>query len=484
MNIKELLENVIPEKTNEFYTLFVLAEDSGDTKKLEEFIDEHLGKVEGYESLKKELIEKCKKESDDEEEPKPELLKRIDDLEKENEILKKNMEKKMATESKLFEKGYDDFIKGNVDLDEVLLSEDYRKGVEKGKSYLSKPEVVIEKKLEAFEQRILNILKEATKKEDKKETVTVGVAYKVGLHEGKKGSSDACFEDEDKNLVDAFKEGLKEGLVEFENKVKPLKKIAENCGVNVDKFLSLVFEGKHEDAFKDVIEKINESKSEKVDSLMENLISFSNSNGSNYVLSEVKKEAEEEPVDDEEKKKMQEKIKKMKKEMDDEEDEEKKNKISEKIKKMKKEMDGDSEEDDDEKEVDEKKKKVKKEAEEDETGDKKKMEEKIKKMKKEMDGMDDEAEKKKMEEKIKKMKKEMDDMDGEELPKDVKEMIEEMKKDKTKTEVVDFEAKLALIEFNDIDDLRKQLVELKEVVSDKDEKSETINKYKNRYGKK
>jgi hypothetical protein len=441
MTIKELMEQFEPEVQQDFYSAFTNAQDTGNKTSLIEFIDTNFANLPEYLDLKEELLEKCgKKESEEEPDDKD---KEIEKLKKENDKLKKDMEEKMANESRLFEKGFEDFKSDKTNLDEMISSDDYRKGVEKAKKECSAPDVVIEKKLESFKKELLSELSSLIgKKETKK--VSVAEAYKTGLYEGRKGNASVEFESDNVSLVEAFKEGLTEGLTENEKKIKPLKKLAEKCDVELDDFVDLVLEGKGKEAFETIIESVNESSSSKVDELMEKLVAFANSNGCEFLLSEVKKEND---MEDEEKMKVAEKIKKMKKEMDDEEDEEKKAKISEKIKKMKKEMDGEEEEDDKE-ETDEKKKKVKKESEEE----------------------DDEEKKKK------------------ELPKDVEESIKDMKKGMTLSEQASLDERISELVFEDVAELREQLVELfnvltEEVKDDKDPEQELINKYSKRFGK-
>jgi len=470
MTIKELMEQFEPEVQQDFYSAFINAQDTGNKTSLIEFIDNHFANLPEYLDLKEELLEKCgKKESEEEPDDKD---KEIEKLKKENDKLKKDMEEKMANESKLFEKGFEDFKSDKVNLDEMISSDDYRKGVEKAKKECSAPDVVIEKKLESFKKELLSELSSLIgKKETKK--VSVADAYKTGLYEGRKGNSSVEFESDNVALAEAFKEGLAEGLTENEKKIKPLKKLAEKCDVELDDFVDLVLEGKGKEAFETIIESVNESSSSKVDELMEKLVAFANSNGCEFLLSEVKKEND---MEDEEKMKIAEKIKKLKKEMDDEEDEEKKAKISEKIKKMKKEMD-DEEDEDDKEETDES-------DDEEDDEDKKKYEEKIKKLKKEMDDEEDEDKKAKISEKIKKMKKEM----ANELPKDVEEAIKDMKKGMTLAEQASLDERISELVFEDVAELREQLVELFNVLTeeekdDKDPEQELINKYSKRFGK-
>jgi hypothetical protein len=433
MTIKELMEQFEPEVQQDFYSAFTNAQDTGNKTSLIEFIDKNFANLPEYLDLKEELLEKCgKKESEEEPDDKD---KEIDKLKKENDKLKKDMEEKMANESKLFEKGFEDFKSDKVNLDEMISSDDYRKGVEKAKKECSAPDVVIEKKLESFKKELLSELSTLIgKKETKK--VSVADAYKTGLYEGRKGNSSVEFESDNVALAEAFKEGLTEGLTENEKKIKPLKKLAEKCDVELDDFVDLVLEGKGKEAFETIIESVNESSSSKVDELMEKLVAFANSNGCEFLLSEVKKEND---MEDEEKMKVAEKIKKMKKEMDDEEDEEKKAKISEKIKKMKKEMDGEEEEDDEE-----------------ET--------------KESEEEDDEEKKKK------------------EFPKDVEEAIKDMKKGMTLAEQASLDERISELVFEDVAELREQLVELFNVLTeeekdDKDPEQELIKKYSKRFGK-
>jgi len=470
MTIKELMEQFEPEVQQDFYSAFINAQDTGNKTSLIEFIDNHFANLPEYLDLKEELLEKCgKKESEEEPDDKD---KEIEKLKKENDKLKKDMEEKMANESKLFEKGFEDFKSDKVNLDEMISSDDYRKGVEKAKKECSAPDVVIEKKLESFKKELLSELSSLIgKKETKK--VSVADAYKTGLYEGRKGNSSVEFESDNVALAEAFKEGLAEGLTENEKKIKPLKKLAEKCDVELDDFVDLVLEGKGKEAFETIIESVNESSSSKVDELMEKLVAFANSNGCEFLLSEVKKEND---MEDEEKMKIAEKIKKLKKEMDDEEDEDKKAKISEKIKKMKKEMD-DEEDEDDKEETDES-------DDEEDDEDKKKYEEKIKKLKKEMDDEEDEDKKAKISEKIKKMKKEM----ANELPKDVEEAIKDMKKGMTLAEQASLDERISELVFEDVAELREQLVELFNVLTeeekdDKDPEQELINKYSKRFGK-
>lgn len=470
MTIKELMEQFEPEVQQDFYSAFTNAQDTGNKTSLIEFIDKNFANLPEYLDLKEELLEKCgKKESEEEPDDKD---KEIEKLKKENDKLKKDMEEKMANESKLFEKGFEDFKSDKVNLDEMISSDDYRKGVEKAKKECSAPDVVIEKKLESFKKELLSELSTLIgKKETKK--VSVADAYKTGLYEGRKGNSSVEFESDNVALAEAFKEGLAEGLTENEKKIKPLKKLAEKCDVELDDFVDLVLEGKGKEAFETIIESVNESSSSKVDELMEKLVAFANSNGCEFLLSEVKKEND---MEDEEKMKIAEKIKKMKKEMDDEEDEEKKAKISEKIKKMKKEM-NDEEDEDDKEETDES-------DDEEDDEDKKKYEEKIKKLKKEMDDEEDEDKKAKISEKIKKMKKEM----ANELPKDVEEAIKDMKKGMTLAEQASLDERISELVFEDVAELREQLVELFNVLTEeekdeKDPEQELINKYSKRFGK-
>lgn len=480
MTIKELMEQFEPEVQQDFYSAFTRAQDSGDKTALIEFIDKTFATLPEYLDLKEELLEKCgKKESEEEPDDKD---KEIDKLKKENDKLKKDMEEKMANESKLFEKGFEDFKSDKVNLDEMISSDDYRKGVEKAKKECSAPDVVIEKKLESFKKELLSELSSLIGKKDEKK-VSVADAYKTGLYEGRKGNSSVEFENDNVSIVEAFKEGLTEGLTENEKKIKPLKKLAEKCDVELDEFVDLVLEGKGKEAFETIIESVNESTSSKVDELMEKLVAFANSNGCEFLLSEVKKEND---MEDEEKMKVAEKIKKLKREMDDEEDEEEKAKISEKIKKMKKEMDGDKEddEDEDEEKVSEKKRKMRKESDDEEDEEVKKYEEKIKKLKKEMDDEEDEEKKNKISEKIKKMKKEM----ATELPKDVEEAIKDMKKGMTLSEQASLDERISELVFEDVAELREQLVELfnvltEEVKDDKSPEQELINKYSKRFGK-
>ncbi|HQL66776.1 MAG TPA: hypothetical protein PK151_04435 [Caldisericia bacterium] len=468
MTIKELMEQFEPEVQQDFYSAFINAQDTGNKTSLIEFIDNHFVNLPEYLDLKEELLEKCgKKESEEEPDDKD---KEIEKLKKENDKLKKDMEEKMANESRLFEKGFEDFKSDKVNLDEMISSDDYRKGVEKAKKECSAPDVVIEKKLESFKKELLSELSSLIGKKDEKK-VSVADAYKTGLYEGRKGNSSVEFESDNVALAEAFKEGLAEGLTENEKKIKPLKKLAEKCDVELDDFVDLVLEGKGKEAFETIIESVNESSSSKVDELMEKLVAFANSNGCEFLLSEVKKEND---MEDEEKMKIAEKIKKLKKEMDDEEDEDKKAKISEKIKKMKKEMDG--EEEDDEEETDE--------SDDEEDEDKKKYEEKIKKLKKEMDDEEDEDKKAKISEKIKKMKKEM----ANELPKDVEEAIKDMKKGMTLAEQASLDERISELVFEDVAELREQLVELFNVLTeeekdDKDPEQELITKYSKRFGK-
>jgi len=409
MTIKELMEQFEPEVQQDFYSAFINAQDTGNKTSLIEFIDNHFVNLPEYLDLKEELLEKCgKKESEEEPDDKD---KEIEKLKKENDKLKKDMEEKMANESRLFEKGFEDFKSDKVNLDEMISSDDYRKGVEKAKKECSAPDVVIEKKLESFKKELLSELSSLIGKKDEKK-VSVADAYKTGLYEGRKGNSSVEFESDNVALAEAFKEGLAEGLTENEKKIKPLKKLAEKCDVELDDFVDLVLEGKGKEAFETIIESVNESSSSKVDELMEKLVAFANSNGCEFLLSEVKKEND---MEDEEKMKIAEKIKKLKKEMDDEEDEDKKAKISEKIKKMKKEM-------------------------------------------------------------------------ANELPKDVEEAIKDMKKGMTLAEQASLDERISELVFEDVAELREQLVELFNVLTeeekdDKDPEQELINKYSKRFGK-
>ena len=429
MNLGSIIQKYPDDIKSAFLKKVAEAEDSKDITIIETFITESMNDYEDekdFETFKKLVLETIKIEKEEE---------------KKEEIEENN---KSEEEMKKFEQGYDDCLNESINLDEMLGSEDYRKGVAKAKDESNEPKKVLKESLDSmknefkalFEEKF-DALKEELTKENKDE-VTVKDVIKLGLYEGRRGNTEASFEDDDENLVESFKGGLEQGLEFHEKRVKPLKELAEKCNVKIDEFIDLVLKEDYNEAFETVLAPINESEDEVSDELMEKLVWFANLNGSDIALQEKKSkkneaddeddeddEDEDDPKDKkEEKKKMKEAIDKLQKEMDDEEDEDKKKAFGKKIKEMMKEMAG---EDDDE---------------------------------------------------YKKNKK---------LPKDIEEAIVDMKKDKTITEQASIDESVGSLEFEDEDELREQIVELGNLLTEDDEeddskKSRIANRYK-RYGK-